>query len=97
NLALWDPAWHRIALPHLLSDPLVSRSHPILERDGRLPAKHLTETRVVGVAPTHSLRTGDVLLHNPSPGYAGDHVCEFVDRDQPVLPQVERFRIVRAH
>ena len=44
---------------NLIFDPGVGASQPLLQRYLRLPAQHLPETGVIGVAPPHPLRTFD--------------------------------------
>src|SRR5688572_854505 len=74
---------------HLCLDPAVGARDAFLERNLRLPAEHLTQPRVVGVAAADALRTGNVHLRDSNACRIGDEIGQRVDADQPVLPEIE--------
>src|SRR5206468_3073554 len=78
-------------------DPGVGASQPLLQRYLRLPAQHLPETGIIGVAPPHPLRTFDGLFGDAEAGNLGDHIRQLVDGDQAILAQIEGLVIVRLH
>src|SRR5207247_2194630 len=60
--------------------------------------QYCTQTRVVAVPPTNTLGLREVVPPtNFLPGNRGDHLHQLVDRDQPVLPQVERLAMAGHH
>src|SRR5256885_2814807 len=74
---------------NLLFDPFVGAAQPLFETYLRFPAEHLAQARIVGIAPAHTLRTRNVLLHDVDAGDRGDHIRELVDGDQAILAEVE--------
>ena len=84
-------------LLHLLLDPAVGLADAFLERDPRLLTEHSAQPRVVGVASAHALRAGDVPLAQRDAGDLADDVGELVDRDQPILSEIQRLAVVGRH
>src|SRR6266513_3144873 len=84
-------------LGDLRFNPRVGAGNAVFERDLRLPAKHLAQPVVVGVAATHTLRPGHVLPGDLEARRVGDQVGELVDADQTVLTEIDRLLIARLH
>src|SRR3954462_15277556 len=78
-------------------DPFIRPRHPLFQRYPRLPAEHRAQAGVVGVPPAHSLRSRNVPLDDGDARRRRDHVGKLVDRDQSVLPEIERLGMVRSH
>src|SRR5436309_11196029 len=84
-------------LTHLRLDPRIRARQAGLERNPRLPAQHLAQPRVVGVAPAYALRTGDVPFRERHAGRRADEVGQMIDRHEPVLAEIERVVISGRH
>ena len=88
---------------HSAAAELASRSTGTCGRapprgDRRLPAEHLAEPRVVGVAAADALRSRDVPDADvPLAGDLDDDPGQLVDRDHPVGAEVEGLGVVRPH
>src|SRR5690349_5105008 len=110
NLRSWSAAatssGMRVLLPrggdqvrcrHLLFDPRVGDCEAVLERNPRLPAEHLAQAGVVGVASPDTLRAIDVANPHRDARAVSDDAGQLIDTDHPVLPEVQRLRVIGAH
>src|SRR5215216_1817645 len=78
-------------------DPCIRACEPIFERYGRLPGKYLTQSGVVGVTAAHALRAVYMAYAQVHTGSSHDYTSQFVDRDETILAEVERLRVVGPH
>src|SRR5678815_1196552 len=82
---------------HVLLDPRIGKSEALLEGNLWFPTKDLAQPGIVGVPPAHPLRTRHMFLDDGNAGYTGDEIGKVVDRDETVLPKIQRFVIIGAH
>src|SRR5678815_2963216 len=85
------------AARHLLFDPRIRSGQPLFQRDLRLPTKNLPQRGVVWVSSAHALRARHMFLLDRVTGRVSHEVCESVDRDESVLPEIQRLVIVGPH
>src|SRR5687767_13889542 len=79
-------------------DPVIGRGQSLFERNRGLPLQNFTQTSVVAVASSDALRFGEIVaLADLLPGDLRNHVDQLVDRDHPVLAQVDRLAMIAAH
>src|SRR6266487_6913036 len=78
--------------------PFIGPGQTIFERYLRLPFQDFAQTSVVAIAAADTLRLGSVIaLADAFAGDVRDDVHQFVDRDHPVLPQIDRLAIIALH
>src|SRR5205823_3203570 len=78
-------------------DPGIRACEPLFQADLWLPAEDIAQTRIIGVAATHSHWAGHVLLDDAYAGNVGDEICELVNRDEAILTEVEWLCTIRPH
>src|SRR5687767_10065925 len=77
---------------------MISGVQSLFERNRRLPIQHFTQASVVAVAASYPLRLREVItLADFFARDLCDHVHQIVDREHPVLAQVDRLAMIAAH
>src|SRR4030095_9653596 len=71
---------------HLSLYPGICARQSLLKRYLRLPAKHLSQSGVIGIPSAHSLRTRYMLFSDTTTCDFSDHFAEWVNSKQPILP-----------
>src|SRR3712207_4607796 len=88
----------RVLLFELAGNPVVRDLQSIFERDRRLPLQHFAQTRVVAVATANALGLRDVVAFADALARdLRDDVYKLVDRDHPILPEVDRLSMMALH
>src|SRR5581483_5922173 len=81
----------------LFFDPAVRAAESLFERDRRLPAEYRAQPGVVAGATLHTERTGHVAALDLLARYAGNNRHQFVNRDEPLLADVQWLPMLRPH
>src|SRR5579872_4832803 len=81
---------------HLRFNPWIGDAQSLLERNLRLPAKHLPQASVVAIAAAHPLRAAEtVALVDFLSRDAGNEFSKSIDRRQFIRTQVESVTVIR--
>src|SRR4029450_596423 len=62
--------------PHLILDPGVGARESFFKRNFRLPPQHLSETCIIRVASSYSLRAGNMPLDDADTSDVGNQVSQ---------------------
>src|SRR5688572_5504969 len=83
---------------HLAVNPFIRLTHPVLQPDGRCPAKFLGDESIVAVAAAYTLRGVKLVASAQLHARNGLHdVHELIDCHELVAADVERFGDVAGH